>query len=266
MIKVEFTGLRDRLMTLDRLEREQLPFAAALALTRTAQAVAGALRDEIAVSFDRPTRATLNSPFIEPATKDKLTAKVWINDGRVSEYRQQQARLTGGAVSKWGEGRAAIRWLEPQIYGGGRNHKGIERVLQRRGVIGPGQFVMPGEGAPLDQHGNIKRGQLTRILSGAKLWGEEGFTANRTDSKRSRAKRGERYFVMRRGREAIGVAERKRYGQGSRNAVQMVLVFGRSPQYTKRLDFFEVANSVASDALPIEFEKALAQAIATRRR
>ena len=46
----------------------------------------------------------------------------------------------------------------------------------------------------------------------------------------------------------------------------MVLVFGRSPQYSKRLDFFEVANSVANDALPIEFEKALAQAIATRRR
>jgi hypothetical protein len=266
MIKVEFTGLRERLMTLDRLEREQLPFAAALALTRTAQTVAGAIRDEMAVSFDRPTRATLNSPFIEPATKDKMTAKVWINDGRVSEYRQQQARLTGTAESKWGSDRSAIRWLEPQIYGGGRNHKGIERVLQRRGVIGPGQFVMPGEAAPLDQYGNIKRGQLTKILSGAKLWSEEGYNANRTDSDRSRAKRGERYFVIRRGREAIGVAERKRYGKGSRNSIAMVLVFGRSPSYTKRLDFFGVASKVANDTLPIEFEKALAQAIATRRR
>lgn len=250
MIKVEFTGLRERLMTLDRLEREQLPFAAALALTRTAQAVQAELRDEIKNVFDRPTRATINSLFIEPATKERMTARVWINDGR----------------GKWGADRAAIRWLEPQVYGGPRRFKGIEKMLQRRGVLGSNQFVMPGEAAPLDQHGNIKRGQLTKILSGAKLWTEEGYSANRTSSQRSAAKRGDRYFVMRKGRQAIGVAERTRYGVGSRNSVRMVLVFGRQPTYSKRLDFFGVADRVANSVLPVEFDKALAQALATRRR
>src|SRR5690606_35449046 len=151
MVKVEFTGLRDRLLTLDRLEREQLPFAAALALTRTAQATSAGLRTEMQRVFDRSTRATLNSLFSEPAPKGKMGARVWINDGN--------------GRSRVGEARAAIRWLEPQVYGGPRGMKGVEKILQRRGVLGACQFVVPGEAAPLDQHGNIKRGQLNRILS-----------------------------------------------------------------------------------------------------
>lgn len=252
MVKVEFTGLRDRLLTLNRLEREQLPFAAALALTRTAQAASAGLRAEMQRVFDRPTRATLNSLFIEPATKEKMVARVWINDGK--------------GRSRWGEARAAIRWLEPQVYGGPRGMKGVEKMLQRRGVLGAGQFVVPGEAAPLDQHGNIKRGQLNRILSGARLFTEEGYTANRTDSAQSRRKRGDRYFVIRKGREALGIAERKQYGKGSRNSIRMVLVFARQPTYARRFDFHAAGDRIASEELPIEFEKAMAQALATRRR
>lgn len=265
-MKVEFTGLRERLLALDRLEREQLPFAAALALTRTAQQVQKALRDDMSTSFDRPTRATLNSLFIEPATKDRMSARVWINDGGVSAYRQGIARATGGALSKWGADRTAIKWLEPQVHGGGRKHKGFERMLQRRGVLGKDQYVVPGEGAPLDQHGNIRRAALTRILSGARLFTEEGYKANRTDSSRSESKGTSRYFVIRKGRKAIGVAERLRRGKGSRNSIRMVLVFATRPSYIKRFDFYGVADKTATAALPIEFEKALAHAVATRRR
>lgn len=254
MIKVEFRGLRDRLQTLDRLEREQLPFAAALALTRTAQAVSAELRNEMAAAFDRPTRATLNSLFIEPATKERISARVWINDGESS---------TGKG---WGAGRAAVRWLSPQVYGTGRQHKGFERMLQRRGVLASDQYVIPGEGAPLDQHGNIKRGVLTKILSGARLWDETGYSANRTSSARSLAKGNRRYFVLREGSRPVGIAERTRYGPKSRNSIRMVLVFAKRPTYRKRFDFFGVGDKAASDSLPVEFEKALTQAVATRRR
>lgn len=266
MINITFTGLRERLLTLDRLEREQLPFAAALALTRTAQDVQKALRSEMTSSFDRPTRASLNSLFIEPATKDQMASRVWVNDGGVSAYRHGIVASTGASLSKWGADRAAIKWLEPQVRGGGRKHKSFERMLQRRGVLGSDQYVVPGEGAPLDQHGNIRRGALTRILSGAKLFTEEGYSANRTDSAASTGKGTSRYFVIRNGRKAIGVAERLRKGRGSRSAIRMVLVFATRPSYLKRFDFYGVADKTANAALKAQFEKALAVAVSTRRR
>jgi hypothetical protein len=256
MIKVTFSGMRDRLLTLDRLEREQLPFAAALALTTTAQEVGKALQAEMSNVFDRPTRATLNSLFVQPATKDKMEARVWIKDGR---QRNGAGGLSGGD-GIWGKGRAAIDWLSPEVYGGPRGYKGVEKMLQRKGVLAPGQYVLPGKGAPMDQYGNIKRGALNKILSNARLFTEEGYKANAAEGVRSR------YFVIKRGSRPIGVAERLGRGKGSRNSIRMVLVFGRKPTYKRTLDFHGVAERTAADLLPIEFEKAMARALATRRR
>lgn len=261
--KVTFTGLRERLQQLDRLEREQLPFAAALALTSTAQDVKAGLVEEMASVFDRPTRATLNSLFIQPATKARMEARVWIKDG----LSQNSAGNLVGTQGAWGKGRAASDWLTPQVYGGGRNHKGTEKMLSRRGALAAGKYVMPGKGIKLDSHGNIPRGTLTKILSGAGLFTEEGYTANATRSGRSSAKgNSKRYFLLRKGRQAIGIAERTGWGKGSRNKIKMVLAFTDAPSYSKRFRFFEVAEAIAEDQLPIQFEKAMARALATRAR
>lgn len=249
MIKVTFTGMRERLQTLDRLEREQLPYAAALSLTATAQEVKKALVEEMKSVFDRPTRWTLNSVFIESATKDRMEARVWLKDEKPG---------AGGTP--------AAEYLAPQIYGGGRDYKGTEKMLHRRGALGAGRYVLPGDKLQLDRHGNIGRGRLTKMLSGAGLFTQEGYDANATDSDRSRRKGNRRYFLMRKGRTPIGIAERLGWGKGSRNNIRMVLVFGRRPSYSKRFDFFGTAEGVANDVLPIEFEKAIARALATRRR
>ena len=249
MIKVTFTGMRERLQTLDRLEREQLPYAAALSLTATAQEVKKALVEEMKSVFDRPTRWTLNSVFIESATKDRMEARVWLKDEKPG---------AGGTP--------AAEYLAPQIYGGGRDYKGTEKMLHRRGALGAGRYVLPGDKLQLDRHGNIGRGRLTKMLSGAGLFTQEGYDANATDSDRSRRKGNRRYFLMRKGRTPIGIAERLGWGKGSRNNIRMVLVFGRRPSYSKRFDFFGTAEGVANDVLPIEFEKAIARTLATRRR
>lgn len=261
-LSVTFTGQRDRLQTLDRLEREQLPFAAALALTRTAQEVEKGLVTEMTNVFDRPTRATLNSLFIQPATKQRMEARVWIKDGRSTTA---SGNLVGREGS-WGKGRAASTWLTPQVFGGARSEKGFEKMLERVGALDGGRFVVPGKDQPLDQFGNIGRGRLNKILSGARLFAEEGYDANATDSKRSTAKGNTRYFLIKKGRRPIGIAERMGRGKGSRNKIRMALVFVRQPTYSPRFDFFGVAQRIAEDQLPIQFELALAQAVATRRR
>lgn len=262
MIQVTFKGLRERLQTLDRLEREQLPFAAALALTRTAQEVQSALYAEMQTAFDRPTRATLNSLYVQPATKAKLEARVWIKDGR---SRSASGNTIVGESGAWGKGRAASKWLQPQVYGGQRSKKGFERRLERSGVLAPGQYVVPGDSAKLDSYGNIGKGKLNKILSGAGVLSGAGYDANATDSERSQAKGNRRFFLVRKGSRPMGIAERLGYGKGSQNNIRMALAFVKRPAYGIGFDFFKVAERTADDALPIEFEKAMAQALATRR-
>lgn len=267
MIKVTFTGLRERLASLDRLEREQLPFAAALALTRTAQVVAEDLRAEMRVVFDRPTPATLNSLYIQPATKQRMEARVWIKDGR-------NVSPGGGVVGeagRWGKGRAAVKWLTPEVFGGPRSDKGVEGLLRRKGALQQGQYIMPGESmkGSLDKYGNISTGLMTKMLSGAGLYTQEGYNANATDSKRSRKKgNAQRFFVMHNSKgKPIGIVERYAWGKGSRSSIRIAVAFvSKRPTYGKTLDFFAIAQRSAEDALPIEFEKAMAQALATRRR
>lgn len=243
MIEVTFKGLRERLQTLDRLEREQLPFAAALTLTATTQDVEKALVDEMSSVFDRPTRFTLNSLFVDPATKGSMKARVWMKD---------RTPDSGG--------RAATEWLAPQIYSGGRAQKGSEKRLSDKGVLPTGQYIMPAKGLKLDAHGNISRGTMNKIVSG--LGAQRDKYSNSTTSRRS-AGNLKRYFVLKKGNRPIGIAERT--GKG-KTGMRMVVAFARAPQYSKRFDFFEVANRVAEDRLPIQFELALARALATARR
>jgi hypothetical protein len=243
VFEVTFTGLRERLQSLDRLEREQLPFAAALALTTTAQDVKEALVEEMRTVFDRPTRFTLNSLFVEPATKDKIKARVWMKD-----------TLPGGG------GRPASDWLAPQIYGGGRDQKASEKRLSAKGVLPDGKYIVPGKGLKLDAYGNISRGTLNKILSG--LGAQFDRYSNSTTSRRS-AGNLKRYFVMKKGNRPIGIAERT--GKG-KSGMRMVIAFASRPQYGKRFDFFEVAKRVAEDRLPIRFELALARALGTSSR
>ncbi|MGE4407062.1 hypothetical protein [Pseudomonas sp.] len=256
MIIISVTGLKEQLAELDNLERH-LPYATALALTRTAQEIKADLVDEMQDVFDRPTRWTLDSLYLEPAGKNKLEARVWLKD----EMAETAA-----------PGTPAGQYLIPQVHGGGREFKGVEKMLYRKGALAAGQYLMPGQTLPRDKHGNIGRGQLTRILSGAGVHTEEGYTANSKSTsgkKKAQGRKGlyERYFLMRRGLSYIGIGERTAWGKGSRDSIRLAIVFAnRRPNYRAVLDFYGIAQELAEERLPIHFEAAMAQAIASRRR
>lgn len=61
---------------LTQTQREQIPFAAVVAMTRTAQAVRDVQLTEMRRVFDRPTPYTMNSLFVQPATKRRPQAAV----------------------------------------------------------------------------------------------------------------------------------------------------------------------------------------------
>ena len=75
-------------------------------------------------------------------------------------------------------------WL-PSLRGP-RVDKASERNLRARGILPAGMFVVPAEGARLDQYGNMSRGQMIQILSGlGALEYRAGFKGNATQSARS---------------------------------------------------------------------------------
>lgn len=209
-------NMADFLGRLTELEREHVPFVTAYALTKTAQDIK---RDEVEVMlkvFDRPTRFTLNSLFMKPATKRDLVAMVYFKEGF-------------GSIPAW-------RYLGPQVEGGGRKKKSHERAFERAGILQSHEFIVPGKGVKLDAFGNMRGGEITRILSA--LGANPDPLSNSTSRSRKRNARVRRYFVLRgHGQAPDGVYERKGTG------IVPVMVFVSAPRYEKRFPFFETARA-----------------------
>lgn len=236
MLKIDTKGGDQLKKTLSGLERRQMPFALALAQTRTAQLVKAAEVEEMSRVFDRPTRFTLNSLFIRPAKKGGQGAVVWVKD-----YASKAD--------------APTRWLLPEVDGGERGRKRSEKLLGSRGILSAGRFLMPGKGMALDGHGNISRGVMQKILSGLGAQGDRH--ANSTGSRRSRGNQ-KRFFVLGKGSNAVGVAQRT--GKGSAG-IRIMLAFAARPTYRHRFDFYGVADRTVTEHLPEQTRIALAEAV-----
>ena len=146
-LRSTFPAIADQIAEMGR----RGPVVAAIALTRTAKDVQAAIKEEMRSVFDRPTNYALNGTFLKTATRDRLEARVWVKD------------------NPFGNGTPADRFLGPQIFGGARGHKGMERLLQANGMMPQGWFAVPGDGADLDASGNVRRGQIRQMLSQLKV-------------------------------------------------------------------------------------------------
>ncbi|WP_091876863.1 hypothetical protein [Massilia yuzhufengensis] len=245
-IKTTFPAMADRISGLGR----QGPFVAAVSLTRTAKDVQAAIKDEMRTAFDRPTAYALNGTFLKAATKTSLEARVWVKD------------------NPFGKGTPADRFLLPQILGGGRGHKGAERLLQANGLMPAGWFLVPGEGAQLDGNGNIRRSQITQILSQLKVQRGAGHESRATGSQRSNrtiARQGVTYFALPNGNRGLppGVYLKRRFAHGS--AIRPVFVFVSKVEYQARLKFHEVGEATVQARFPVHFDAEWAKAVASTR-
>lgn len=228
--------------------KRQVPYATARALTRAAQFAGKKLGEEIGRSFDRPTPYTLKATFVRPATKSNLTAEVKIKDEAIKSL-------------------PPIAWLGAEIYGGKRALKASERLLQRAGKMPPGQYLVPTRNAPLDQYGNVSRGQMQRILSDVRA--QRDPTANRGKTKRRKGQAlPQRYFSTwpvskRTAHLKPGIWLSTTAFGGS--AARPVFLFASSPRYRVRLQFEKVVDGAARSRFPLEFALAMREALATAR-
>lgn len=111
---------------LTALERSQLPYATALALTATAKAIQAAETAALSEVFDRPTPFTQRAFGVKGATKATLTATVYARDIQ-AEY------------------------LAPFAEGNAR-----QQLRGKRGLPVP-------KGLRVNQYGNLPRGSIARL-------------------------------------------------------------------------------------------------------
>lgn len=245
MLTINTDGLEVAGAQLEEIAK-QLPFALALAATRMAQRVKAGELAVMGKRLDRPTRTTMNSLYVKPATKAKPSARVWMKDA-------------------WNSGVPADKYMQAAVYGGARGHKRFEKALIARRIMGANQYAIPSPDI-VDNFGNVKGQLVTKILSG--LGAAEtvaGYSANATNSRRSRKKgNAERYFLWHDLDGTAGIWERKATGWG--DGVRPVFVFvDRAPRYRVRVPFFKIAENMVKANYQREFGDALAKAIATAR-
>lgn len=235
------------------IANDQVPFATALALTRTAKLAEEAEVKEIKDVFDRPTPFAQNSVYTKTATKRDLVAYVAIK-------------------SDAGKGTPAEKFLSAEIKGGSRVAKRFEVALQAVGAMPPGYRAMPGSAAKLDGYGNMSRGQIVQILSYFKAFPEQGHHANITDKRRTKLARGTKskvgfeFFAVKPGETGHllpGIYQRFKFGHGS--SIKPIIIFVDGALYHAIFDFGYVAASTTAKQFPQQLRIAFADAIRTRR-
>jgi len=218
---------------------KQIPFATAMALTRTAQDVKRAEIATMKQVFDRPTRYVLDALYVQPASKATLTAQVGFKDTFFTR---------AGSTDAW-------TILGPHIEGGGRKMKKSEIHIF-------GNYYVPTKYAAsyLDSHGNLPGGLLYKIQG--QLMVQTDPLNNATNSRRSQANRANmRFFIQ---RMATGYkAVMLRLGN-SRDAVPFLLEIP-APQYRKRFPYWDVADKTIRDRLPVNWDAAIQYAMGTTR-
>ena len=235
MIEVR-VDTRDMTRWLNDVQKKQIPYATALALTRTAKLVEKDLRQEMSTTFDNPSPYTLKGTFSTSAKKTDLQAVIGLKD---KGMRVPPAVL-----------------LKEHFGGGLRGHKPMEAAMQAIGALPSGWLAMPGAGMPLDGYGNPKRAIVREILGSLKT---------RTQQYKGRGKRMALigYFVVPVGND--GHLQPGVYWRSSARAIKPMFVFVQQASYRKVLDLPRIANKVIGESFNKQFNAALEHALATAR-
>lgn len=152
MLEIDLTENVTRVLDeLNVLQKQQLPFAIARSLTRTAAEFSqDALPGVLEKLLDRPTPFTKRAGRFIPAKKDDPTAAVYL------------APLQD-------------RYLRFQVRGGSRIQKGFEKKYESIAQLIAQRQLVPGSGARLNQYGNVSQFAIQRLGEEAKVKGSKVF-------------------------------------------------------------------------------------------
>lgn len=199
----------------------QVPYATAVALTRTAKRLSEMYVKEVDSVFDKPITFTRRGFGFTPANKTTLTSKVFIKD--------RQAK-----------------YLLPHIVGGRRGQKAFEKRLGTE--TGVDDYWAPGQGVKLTAAGNLNLSQIKKIADGLRKSGQYGEVFVGVP----RGHSGAPFGIW--GRP-------KTTGRRVRGGIKPLLIRIPAPNYSRRFDFHGFAQKHAGRIFNEEFSRAWRDAL-----
>lgn len=237
-------NIRDVQRQLSSIAREQIPFATAVAITRTARLVERSLGDELRSNLDNPSPYITRGTFSTAAKKQDPNAIVGVRD--------QASR-----------GASPAHYVQEHFTGGARGLKPFEVALQSIGALPLGMRAVPAEGMRRDRLGNPAARDVTELV-GALRRGISVF------KKKGKSTVVASWFVRLPGdtrRRAMHIEPGiwRRVGPAGRDGLVPVFLFVEEARYSKRFDLRTIATKVVDRAFENEMAKALDQALRTAR-
>ncbi|MEK6530990.1 MAG: hypothetical protein AABZ23_00680 [Deltaproteobacteria bacterium] len=274
MYKIKIEGLEELQAEVGSLIKDRIPKMTAMTLTATAKGYKDYALRRMPEVFDRPTPWTLSSLSVKPATVNNLNAHVWVKD-------------------KAAKGTPAVKYLWPEVHGGGRRLKRFERALKHKGLLPEGYYAVPRRELRLDRYGNISGPMMGKIMSAAQSLAPSfgvGYALNRSALSRKRPG-AHNVFIGRPGvnPRAIfnnptsvhdflqAIEKYKKAASGSKYSLGMwertpghglipLLIFTKKkPKYTPRFPFYDWAEEYVNREAPKIFKRIASETLAYHR-
>lgn len=238
--------IKEAQRALDVVSKRQIPFATTLMLNELAKSTKARTESEIRRELDRPTNYAQRMIGVKFANKSTLTSQVNV-----------RGSVSGGEIKVLGH----------LFAGRSRSGKGFEGALVRKGIMPNGMWAMPGEGAPLDAYGNIRRSfikQLIDYLTANKVVRKSAQFENRTRKQVKGATTSKYFVVNQRKQGGLPLGIWQHVGFGSGRALRPVIIFvDKEPIYDRYFNLEKNASGVVARDARMEFDRAMAKAIAT---
>jgi hypothetical protein len=213
--------------SLDKLKKEQFPFAMATALNATAERLKKAEQTNMKKIIDRPTPFTVNSVGMRKAHKGRLEARVYIKP-------------------------IAETYLLPYEFGG-------TNKLNSKALLKPVDQAV-------NKYGNLPRNQIAKLLAdpdvfaGSVTFRRSGETINGIWRRPNYGKRrGKNGVAVRRGSKG----KTNYVVNGIRTGLQLLVKFEDAHPVTQHLGFLALGRKTVPRDLYDDFQKAMKHAIAT---
>lgn len=273
------------------LAKKEIKRCAINALNNAAFAGLQATQKEIGKVFDRPTPWVTGSVAYKKAGLAGQTVRTpGVKDmyGKPHYWPLSEDRIEAvidfmGHPNK--QGVSVDKILRAEIFGGQRRYKRHEIALQRIGILPMGMAIAPGPSAKIDQYGNMASSQIVQIVS----WfhgfeATDGARQNMTDKTKMQIMKGRKAKgVRQRGFELFAIQEqvgklhpgiyiRKDYSASESKRMSHLAMGGASalmyfiplPKYSRRLDFYGVAEKAALAVFEPDFRQQLAKSLLKR--
>lgn len=244
------------------LQKEEIPYAAAVAINACLNKIQPAVQAEMRSVFDRPTPYTLNSYVVmKGAKKRSLFGIVGFKTQRIFNAAGKFTGRFTTADEELNNPRLAGTYLQPQMAGGPRPAKGVEKLMRNKRLIGPNEFIVPSKFMALDAYGNVSRGKIQQITANLRI---DYDPLKHTKGGVKTGKKKTQFFFTRqgvRGQRLTAIWERYPGGQ----AVPAFIVVSGAPKYRKRFDPNALAERIVQQNFAHEFDNAMIKALATTR-